>query len=68
MRLGHYLLGIISRGIICTPDKSKGLGCYIDADFSGRWTQADTDNVENVMSRTRYVIMYVGCPIHSMSK
>ena len=50
MRLGRYLLGTRKRGIIYRPDKSKGLECYVDADFAGGWTQADSDNTENVLS------------------
>ena len=68
MRLGRYLLGTRTRGIVYNPNKSKGLECYIDADFSRGWTQADSDNAKNVMSRTGYVIAYAGCPIHFVSK
>ena len=68
MRIGHYLIGNKTRGIIYKPDKSRGLECYFDADFSGGWTQSDADNVENVMSRTGYSIMYAGCPIHFVPK
>ena len=50
------------------PDKEKGIECYIDADFAGGWAQADSDNVENFMSCTGYVIMYVGCPVLWCSK
>ena len=35
----------------------------MDADFAGRWEQADADNPENVMPRTGMVIMYANCPI-----
>ena len=68
MRLGRYLLGTRSRGIIYKHDNSKVLECYVDADFTGGWTQADADNAANVMSITGYVIMYAGCPIHFVSK
>ena len=34
-RIGRYLLGTKTRGIIYNPDKSRGLECYVDADFSG---------------------------------
>jgi hypothetical protein len=50
-------------GIIYKPDKTKGLEWYIDADFAGGWSQADDDNVENVLSPTSYVLMYANCPI-----
>jgi hypothetical protein len=49
----------------CAPHHmTKGLECYIDADFAGGWSQADTENAENVLSQTDYVIIYVNCPIH----
>ena len=68
MRLGRYLLDTRKRGIIYKPDKSKGLECYVDADFAGGWTQADSEDATNVMSRTGYVLMYANCPIHWVSK
>ena len=37
MRIGRYLLHTIDRGIIYKPDKSKGLECYVNADFAGGW-------------------------------
>ena len=67
-RIGNYLLGTRTRGIVYKPDKSKGLECYVDADFAGGWSQADAENAENVMSRTGYIIMYANCPIHFVSK
>ncbi len=63
MHLGRYLLDTRKRSIIYKPDCSKGLKCYVDADFAGGWTQADASNAENVLSRTGYVIMYASCPI-----
>ena len=68
MRIGRYLLGTKTRGIIYKTDKSRGLECYVDADFAGGWTQDDADNAENVLYRTGYSIMYAGCPIHFVSK
>ena len=50
-------------GIIYMPDKSKGLECYVDADFAGGWSQADAENANNVLSRTDYIIIYANCPI-----
>ena len=68
MRIGRYLLRTKTRGIIYKPDKSRGLECYVDADFSGGWTQADAENAENVLSINGYSIMYAGCPINFVSK
>lgn len=56
------------RGIIYKPDTSRGLECYVDADFAGGWQKADAESADSVMSRTGYVLMYAGCPIHWVSK
>ena len=68
MRIGRYLLGTKDRGIIYEPDPKKGLECYVDADFAGGWSLADSDDADNVMSRTGYVLFYAGCPIYWVSK
>eukprot|EP00978_Attheya_sp_CCMP212_P041479 scaffold238285_cov31-Attheya_sp.AAC.2 len=56
------------RGVIYCPDKSKGLECYVDADFAGGWNLADADSAENVLSRMGFVIMYAGCLVLWVSK
>ena len=68
LRIGKYLLGTKDRGIHFTPDISKGIECYVDADFAGAWDKADADNPENVLSRTGYIIFYCGCPVLWCSK
>jgi hypothetical protein len=35
MQLGRYLLDTRKRGIIYKPDRSKGLECYVNANFAG---------------------------------
>ncbi len=65
--IGGYLLDTCSHGIVYKPDTTKGLECYVDADFSGGWSQADLDNAKNVLSHTGYIITYAGCPIHWVS-
>ncbi len=44
MCIGHYLLDMQKHEIIYKPDKTKGLECYVNADFAGGWLQADSDN------------------------
>ena len=68
LRIGKYFLGTRTRGIVYKPDKSKGIECYVDANFAGGWSQADAENAENIISRTGYIIMYANCPIHFVSK
>ena len=62
-RIAKYLKGNIHRGIVYKNDKTRGLECYVDADFAGNWDKADSENAENYFSRTGYVIMYTGCPL-----
>ena len=59
---------LTTRGIIYKPDIVKGIKCYVDADFSGGWAQADVDNAGNVMLHMGYIITYVGCPVLWCSK
>ena len=47
MKIGKYLLATKDRGIKFTPDSSKGIECYADADFAGAWDKADANNPEN---------------------
>jgi hypothetical protein len=49
-------------------DKSKGLKVYADADFAGGWSAADSENTDNVLSRTGFVICHADCPIKWCSK
>ena len=39
-RLGRYLLHKKTDGIIYNPDITKGLECYVGADFSGAWKKS----------------------------
>jgi hypothetical protein len=67
-RLGRYLYHTSKEGIIYNPDISKGLECYVDADFAGGWQNADAEDADNVLSRTGMVLMYANCPIFWFSR
>ena len=67
-KIVRYLLDTKEKGLIYEPDLSRGLECYVDADFAGGWKDGDHTCPESVMSRTGFVIMYAGCPIHWCSK
>ena len=54
--------------MIYRPDITRGLECYVDADFSGGWKDGNHDSPESVLSRTGFVIMYAECPITRGSK
>ena len=68
-RIGHYLLGTLTKGIDMTPDPSKGLEVFADADFC-RLFNPETALYDPVTakSRTGYIIMYMNCPIVWASK
>ena len=67
-RIGRYLLGSRNKGIKYKVDLSKGLGCYVDADFAERWDQTNPHDASNLMSRLGFVIKYGDCPIYWSSK
>ena len=50
-----------THGVFYRPYIEKVIGCYIYADFVGGWAQAYSDNAENSMSHTVYVITYAIC-------
>ncbi len=68
MQIGRYLCDNTDRGIIYNVDRSKGLEVYADADFAGGWSAADSDNADNVLSQTGFVIHYANCPVIWCSK
>lgn len=67
-RIGKYLLGTEDKGLMYTPDKSKGLEIYVDADFAGGFDKSNAEDPASVYSRTGYIIKYANCPIIWKSK
>jgi hypothetical protein len=67
-RICRYLLKTKDMGLILRPDKSKGLECYVDANWMGSWHDRSSNDPMSAHSRTGYVIMYAGCPIIWASK
>ncbi len=51
MRIGQYLLSTQDRGMTYTPDPTKGIKVYVDADFAGGWDPGDARNADNVYSQ-----------------
>ena len=45
------------------PDPSRGLECFVDADWAGAWLDRSSHDPIGSFSRTGYVLMYAGCPI-----
>ena len=69
--IGRYLLATKDKGLEFSPNLDHGLECFADSDFAGNWTKdhADSDNTSDmVRSRSGFVIMFAGCPIHWASR
>jgi hypothetical protein len=67
-RIIRYLKRTPTDGLTLKPDRSKGLECYVDADFAGGYSPEFSDDASTCFSRTGYVISYAGCPIIWASK
>ena len=50
------------------PTKNPVIDCYVDADFAGLWNIEDEQNPLSVKSRTGFLITFMGCPLHWVSK
>ena len=67
-RIVRYLKGTADKGIKLTPDYTKGIECYVDADFAGGYSKETANQPTSVLSRTGFVIYYLGCPVVWLSK
>ena len=68
--IAKYLKGVLDKeqGLIYHPSKQLTFDCYVDADFAGLWTYEDDQDAICVRSRTGYVMVIGGCPVHWTSK
>jgi hypothetical protein len=66
-RIVKYLLTTPMQGMVYHPDRTKGLECYIDANFARNFCPGDP-KCASCLSRSGYVIMYNNCPIIWASK
>ena len=48
LRIDKYILATADRGIKFTPNNTKGMEYYVDADFVGVWDKSDANNPENI--------------------
>ena len=68
-RIGRYLLGTRTKGIIFKPTKDLSkFECFVDADFAGNYSKETCEDENSVKSRTGCVIKYAGCPITYFSR
>jgi len=63
-----YLIGTQELGIKFQIDRNKGLEAFADANFANDWNKDEPDDMENVLSKTCYIIYYMGVPIVWASK
>lgn len=63
IRIGRYLKGTMSKGLIMTPTDMPQVDCFPDAGFAGLYRHQDSQDPHCACSRTGYVILAFGCPI-----
>ncbi|KAL7575276.1 hypothetical protein ACA910_001801 [Epithemia clementina (nom. ined.)] len=69
-RIGKYLKGTRSKGIVLRPDKTKSFECWVDADFCSGFRPGENNAKDPMSSKSRsgWVLTYAGCPITWASK
>jgi len=67
-RISRYLFATQQSGLIYRPSTTGTLDMYVDADFAGTWHKEFSHLRDSVLSRTGFLILYSGCPIHWGSK
>jgi hypothetical protein len=68
-RIGRYLKGTATRGIIMTPGAVESFDCWVDSSHAGEWKREGAeDDSTTARSRMGYVFMYANCPILWASK
>ena len=67
-RIGRYLKGTRTRGMLINPKMDLNLDCYADADFAGLWTYENPHDAISVKSRTGYIMTLGGAPVIWASK
>ena len=53
-----YLKGMDTQVLIMNNDPEKGIKCYVDADFVGRWNQEEGKDPGLVLPGTGYIMNY----------
>jgi len=61
-RIGRYLIGTRTKGLIFKASNSLNIDMFVDADFAGLWGVEDPNEPASVKSRTGFVIRIGGCP------
>jgi hypothetical protein len=67
-QITRYLQGTKDKGMMFSPSNDYMVNCFIDADFAGLWgAEYDQDSV-SVKSHTRYILIFMDCPLLWASK
>ena len=66
--IANYFSETATRGTIYDTDKTQGIECYVDANFSGGWDRDNGQRAENDLSWSSFAIFYSGSPILWASK
>jgi hypothetical protein len=67
-RIGRYLKGTRTRGLVLNPDDKLEIEMFVDADFAGLHGYEDPEDPTSVRSRTGYVICIAKCPVMWVSR
>ena len=62
-RIGRYLAGTKTKGLIINPHTTLSLQMYADADFAGLWNVEDANDPTCVKSHSGYVITLGNIPV-----
>ena len=67
-RIGRYLKGSQSQGLIIQPTTSLKLDCFVDADFAGIWGFEDKQDASSARSCTGFLITLGKIPVYWASR
>ena len=75
-KICRYLKGVLlldekhkkRHGLKFKKNNDFSLDCYVDANFAGLWNHENDQDPVCVKSRSGYVMMLNGCPVHWVSK
>jgi hypothetical protein len=67
-RIIYYLQRTRDKPLIMKPNKNLSLDAYCDSDFAGVWHQEFAHLRDSCLSRTCFIIVLAGVPIHWSSK
>ncbi len=67
-RIGRYLKGTATRGMVINPTRELNIDAYPDADFAGMYGHENHCDPSCAKSRSGFVIVFAGVPVMWQSK